>query len=76
MLKEILTTVLIWQSSRLFQHHPSLNCRLLTQSGKGKGDAVRTGFAVAVGDVLIILDADMTVMPEDLKRFYEAIVSG
>jgi SAM-dependent methyltransferase len=55
--------------------HPSINCRLLTQSGKGKGDAVRTGFAVAGGDVLIILDADMTVMPEDLKRFYEAIVS-
>jgi len=56
-------------------NHPTLNCRLLTQSGKGKGDAVRKGFAVAVGDVLMILDADMTVLPEDLKRFYDAIVS-
>jgi SAM-dependent methyltransferase len=60
---------------RTISAHPSLNCRLLTQSGKGKGDAVRTGFAVAVGDVLMILDADMAVLPENLKRFYEAIVS-
>jgi glycosyltransferase involved in cell wall biosynthesis len=34
------------------------------------------GFSVAVGDVLMILDADMTVLPKDLKRFYDAIVSG
>ena len=55
--------------------HPSLNCRLLKQPGEGKGDAVRKGFAVAMGDVLMILDADMTVLPEDLRLFYEAIVS-
>ena len=61
---------------RAISAHPSLNCRLLKQPGEGKGDAVRTGFAVAVGDVLMILDADMTVLPEDLKRFYDAIVSG
>lgn len=56
--------------------HPERNCRLLKQPGKGKGDAVRTGFAAATGEVLMILDADMTVPPEDLQRFYLAIVSG
>jgi ubiquinone/menaquinone biosynthesis C-methylase UbiE len=51
-------------------------CKLYRQSGKGKGDAVRAGFARATGDILMILDADMTVPPEDLPRFYEAIRSG
>lgn len=46
------------------------------QDGKGKGDAVRKGFAMATGDVLMILDADLTVPPEDLPKFYEAIASG
>lgn len=42
----------------------------------GKGDAVRKGFAAAEGDVLMILDADLTVPPEDLPRFYEAMRDG
>jgi hypothetical protein len=42
----------------------------------GKGDAVRLGFEKATGDVLMILDADLTVPPEDLPRFYDALVSG
>jgi glycosyltransferase involved in cell wall biosynthesis len=46
------------------------------QTGKGKGDAVRLGFAQAKGDILMILDADMTVPPEDLPRFYDALISG
>lgn len=50
--------------------------RLYRQSGVGKGDAVRFGFEQASGDILMILDADMTVAPEDLPRFYRAIVSG
>lgn len=41
--------------------------------GKGKGDAVRRGFARATGDILMILDADLTVRPEDLPKFYQAI---
>ncbi len=49
---------------------------LYKQPGKGKGDAVRLGFAKAQNDILMILDADMTVMPEDLPRFYNALVSG
>ena len=51
-------------------------CKLFKQSGSGKGDAVRLGFAQAEGDILMILDADLTVPPEDLPRFYEALVTG
>jgi ubiquinone/menaquinone biosynthesis C-methylase UbiE len=50
--------------------------KLLRQTGKGKGDAVRLGFANATGELLMILDADLTVAPEDLPRFYEAWLSG
>jgi len=46
------------------------------QSGKGKGDAVRLGFAKATGDLLMILDADLTVPPEDLPNFYEVAARG
>ncbi len=56
--------------------HPERNSKLFRQTGKGKGDAVRLGFQNASGDILMILDADMTVPPEDLPRFYEAIHSG
>jgi len=44
--------------------------------GKGKGAAVRRGFAAATGDVFFILDADLTVPPEDLPKFYEALAEG
>ena len=56
--------------------HPATPSLLLQQTGVGKADAVRLGFEKASGDVLMILDADMTVPPEDLPRFYEALVSG
>ena len=55
---------------------PDVDAKLYKQPGKGKGDAVRTGFQHATGEVLMILDADMTVAPEDLPRFYEAWRSG
>lgn len=55
---------------------PHLDIKAWMQDGKGKGDAVRKGFALAEGDILMILDADLTVPPEDLPKFYEAIVSG
>jgi SAM-dependent methyltransferase len=58
------------------QRKPSTPSLLLRQTGIGKADAVRLGFARAKGDVLMILDADLTVPPEDLPRFYEALVSG
>jgi ubiquinone/menaquinone biosynthesis C-methylase UbiE len=56
--------------------YPARDAKLFQQTGKGKGDAVRLGFAKASGDVLMILDADLTVPPEDLPRFYEAWRSG
>ena len=46
------------------------------QTGQGKGDAVRLGFAKAAGDVLMILDADLTVPPEELPVFYDVIARG
>jgi glycosyltransferase involved in cell wall biosynthesis len=49
---------------------------LLRQPGIGKGDAVRHGYDHATGDILMILDADMTVAPEELPRFYQVIVDG
>ncbi|MBU0718809.1 MAG: glycosyltransferase [Planctomycetes bacterium] len=49
--------------------------KCLQQDGKGKGDAVRKGFAAASGNVLMILDADISVPPEELPTFYRALVS-
>lgn len=56
--------------------HPERNCLLLKQPGIGKGDAVRAGFEAATGDILMILDADITVPPEDLPRFHELMANG
>lgn len=61
--------------SREILEWPSKKAKLFKQSGAGKGDAVRMGFEQAVGDILMILDADLTVPPEDLKHFYDAIVA-
>jgi len=55
---------------------PERRGKMLKQKGIGKGDAVRLGFEQARGDILMILDADLTVLPEDLPRFYTAIVTG
>ena len=46
------------------------------QDGRGKGDAVLKGFGMAGGDILMILDADLTVPPEVLPQFYRAVVEG
>ncbi|MGA7872222.1 MAG: bifunctional class I SAM-dependent methyltransferase/glycosyltransferase family 2 protein [Candidatus Binatus sp.] len=61
---------------RTAANYPARRVKILRQSGRGKGDAVRAGFAAADGDVLMILDADLTVPPEDLPRFYEVLRSG
>ena len=55
---------------------PGIRAKLFKQPGKGKGDAVRVGFREASGGLLMILDADLTVPPEDLPRFYEAWRTG
>ncbi len=56
--------------------HPEIPSQLYRQPGIGKADAIRLGFDKSVCDILMILDADLTVPPEDLPRFYDAIVSG
>ncbi len=66
-----------WQEiERVAAFHPERQIKTLRQTGKGKGNAVREAFAAATGDILMILDADLTVPPEELSKFYEAIASG
>ncbi|OIO04056.1 MAG: glycosyl transferase [Elusimicrobia bacterium CG1_02_56_21] len=61
----------------LAANRPDLPVKVLLQGGAfGKADAVRKGFDACTGDILMILDADLTVVPEDLKKFYTAIAEG
>jgi hypothetical protein len=61
---------------RVQKAYPDKDIKVMVQHGKGKADAVRKGFREAKGDVLMILDADLTIPPESLPKFFEAIVSG
>jgi SAM-dependent methyltransferase len=61
---------------RQIELHPERRILVFTQQGRGKADAVRLGFERAGGEILIILDADLTVAPEDLPMFFDALVSG
>lgn len=66
-----------WQEiERVIAAHREHDIKAIRQQGKGKGDAVFGAFDVARGDVLIILDADLTIPPEQLPKFWEAIRSG
>jgi glycosyltransferase involved in cell wall biosynthesis len=56
--------------------NPDKPLRFLKQTGRGKGDAVRLGFAHARGEVVLILDSDMGVAPEDVPKFVQALVRG
>lgn len=56
--------------------HPEKTIQIFKQQEKGKGEAVRLGFAQATGNILMILDADLTVPPEELPKFYAALVNG
>lgn len=60
---------------RVILKYPEHDIKSLTQPGIGKADAVRAGFEIARGEVLMILDADLTMPPEDLPKFYEALVT-
>ncbi len=53
-----------------------LDIKVAKQDGKGKGDAVRKGFDMARGDLLMILDADLTMPPEELPKYYDAYCRG
>lgn len=67
-----------WEEIRKAEESPpeGLRVRGFQQEGKGKGDAMRKGYAHAEGDIIIILDADLTVPPEDLGKFHECLASG
>jgi ubiquinone/menaquinone biosynthesis C-methylase UbiE len=58
---------------RIKEKYPDKNIKVMIQTGKGKGNAVREGFEAATGDILFILDADLTTPPEDMSKFYEAL---
>ncbi|MCX6936979.1 MAG: bifunctional class I SAM-dependent methyltransferase/glycosyltransferase family 2 protein [Verrucomicrobia bacterium] len=61
---------------RVKLNYPDLKIKTMRQTGKGKGNAVREGFAAASGDILMILDADLTMPPEELPKFYSAVAEG
>jgi SAM-dependent methyltransferase len=61
---------------RVRRAYPDLDIKTMKQSGKGKGNAVREAFAVASGEILMILDADLTMPPEELPKFYDVLISG
>jgi len=61
---------------RVIKAYPEKDITLIKQTGNGKGDAVRLGYSRAKNDVLMILDADLTVAPEEMPKFYEALRDG
>jgi ubiquinone/menaquinone biosynthesis C-methylase UbiE len=61
---------------RVAAQYSGRKIKVLKQQSKGKGGAVREAFAAATGDLLFILDADLTMPPEELPKFYEAARSG
>ena len=66
-----------WEEiERVRSVYSDLDIKAMQQKGEGKGDAVRAAFEVATGDILVILDADLTVPPEDLPKFVEVLSSG
>lgn len=61
---------------QVFSYKGDKKLKYDVQDGKGKGDAVRKGFEMATGDILMIYDADMTVPADEIVKFYDAIVNG
>jgi SAM-dependent methyltransferase len=61
---------------RVKAQYSDLAIKTMRQTGKGKGNAVREAFDEASGEVLMILDADLTVPPEELEKFYDVLISG
>jgi len=61
---------------RVQKAHPTLDIKIMKQPGKGKADAVFHAFDAARGDVLMILDGDLTMPPEQIPKYWEAMCSG
>ncbi len=64
----------IQRIAKQYQHEWDISC--FVQEGTGKGDAVRKGFMHAKGDILMILDGDLTMPAQELPKFFEALVMG
>lgn len=64
------------QIEAAIEANPERDMRLLVITEPGKARAVHAGFEAARHDILMVLDADLTVVPEDLPKFYDALVSG
>ena len=58
---------------RVQKAYPEVDIKVMKQTGKGKGNAVREAFDVATCDILMILDADLTTPPGDMPKFYDAL---
>ena len=58
---------------RVQKAYPEVDMKVMRQTGKGKGNAVREAFDAATCDILMILDADLTTPPEDMPKFYDAL---
>ncbi len=58
---------------RVAAAYPQRKIKIMQQTGKGKGDAVRMGYAAASGEILMILDADLTMPPEELPKFHAVL---
>ena len=66
-----------WEEmQRVQKAYPDHDIFIMKQSGRGKGNAVREGFEQATGEILMILDADLTMPPEDLPKYYRALVEN
>lgn len=61
---------------RVQKAYPDKDIKVMKQSGKGKGNAVREAFEAASSDILMILDADLTTPPEDMPKFYQALAEN
>lgn len=61
---------------RVQKAYPDMDIKVMKQSGKGKGNAVREAFEVSTSDILMILDADLTTPPEDMYKFYDALAQN
>ncbi len=61
---------------RVMKLYPEKEIKLYEGPGVCKADNVWAGLKKATGDILMILDADLTVLPEELPKFYRAIIEG
>lgn len=61
---------------RIKEKYLNKDIKVIQQDGEGKADAVRKGFACAQGDILMILDGDLAVPPEELPKFFDALISN